>query len=362
MNDGYPTSQHQIAAKLGLSQATVSMALAGSPLISSAVRERVIAAAKEMGYHPDPNLRSLARYRRSTRAPSFHSTLAWVHNLRSENWWQQSAVYRSVFDAASARAEELGYRLENFWIDPSSCLSPRRATEILVSRGIRGLILLPTFEISPPIKLDWEHFTTVRFFDHLPASPNLHLVAADHYAAMHTVFDELLRRGYERPALLTSARMEHITLGQYSAAYLGMMRRLGHTDVPEIFYFDGLTRTKFDRWFRKNKPDCLVLAYVSEHLEEMAAILKAPQYQPPRKVGVAMLCLPDLDFHKVKLPDFSGIDECPPETGRRLIDLLTSLVENFQRGVLPSLFRHLIGGRWHEGKTLRPPKEIRKSK
>ena len=213
MNEGYPASQHKIAAKLGISQATVSMALAGSPLISSPVREKVNATAKAMGYHPDPSLRSLARYRRSTRHPSFHSTLAWTHNLLSERWWEPSAVYRTMFYAASARAEQLGYRLENFWMDPSSSLSPKRATEILVNRGIRGLILLPTFEISPPIELEWEHFATVRYFDLLQASPTMHLMCGDHYVAVQNVMDELVRRGYQRPAFLTSTRIEQITMG-----------------------------------------------------------------------------------------------------------------------------------------------------
>src|SRR5215831_6374354 len=40
----------EIAASLGLSRATVSLVLRGSPLVADSTRERVLAAMREMGY------------------------------------------------------------------------------------------------------------------------------------------------------------------------------------------------------------------------------------------------------------------------------------------------------------------------
>lgn len=49
-----------LAARLGLSQATVSRALSGHEAISAATRQRVAAAARELGYRPNPTARRLA--------------------------------------------------------------------------------------------------------------------------------------------------------------------------------------------------------------------------------------------------------------------------------------------------------------
>ena len=85
-----PVPQRAVAEHLGLSQATVSMALAGHPRIPAETRDRVLAAADELGYRPNPALRSLARYRKSVREPTYHATLAWVHTLNSAEAWKQT--------------------------------------------------------------------------------------------------------------------------------------------------------------------------------------------------------------------------------------------------------------------------------
>ncbi|MFC6714948.1 LacI family DNA-binding transcriptional regulator [Branchiibius cervicis] len=48
-----------IASQLGVSDATVSLALSGNPRISAATRERVLAAAKQLGYRPNTAARAL---------------------------------------------------------------------------------------------------------------------------------------------------------------------------------------------------------------------------------------------------------------------------------------------------------------
>ena len=57
-----------IAFKAGVSQATVSRALRGSPLVSLETRQRVQAVAKELNYKVDKNASSLRRQRASTLA------------------------------------------------------------------------------------------------------------------------------------------------------------------------------------------------------------------------------------------------------------------------------------------------------
>lgn len=56
-------TQHQIAKKLGVSRQLVTFALAGYPQVSEASRRRILAAAREMGYRPNPHARALKRGR-----------------------------------------------------------------------------------------------------------------------------------------------------------------------------------------------------------------------------------------------------------------------------------------------------------
>lgn len=355
-----PVSQHRIAGKLGLSQATVSMALAGNPRVAEGTRNRVAAIAAEMQYHPDPGLRALGRYRRAVRAPSYHATLGWVHNLDSPDWWHQSAVFRVVFDAAQKRAQRLGYQLENFWINRKE-MTPKRSTEILHSRGIDGLLLLPTFDYAPKIELDWSHFSAVRIADYLQGDSVMHLVGADQYAALRNVLARVGGLGYGRPGLVTSSRLEHCLLAQYSSAYLGVSHTVSECPWPKIYCVDTFDAPGFARWLKHEKPDVLVMAYISESLPKIMDTLARIPLRVPEDIGIAMACLPDQTFQK-GLPDFSGVDEGFAHIGERAVELLVGLCENFERGLPEMPIRHLLSGAWHEGKTLREqaPAALRK--
>lgn len=54
-------TQAQIAEKLGISRQLVTFALAGYPQVGTKSRERILAAALEMGYRPNPHARALLR-------------------------------------------------------------------------------------------------------------------------------------------------------------------------------------------------------------------------------------------------------------------------------------------------------------
>lgn len=56
-------TQAQIAKKLGVSRQLVTFALSGYPHVSKESRERIMAAALEMGYRPNPHARALRRKR-----------------------------------------------------------------------------------------------------------------------------------------------------------------------------------------------------------------------------------------------------------------------------------------------------------
>lgn len=56
-------TQEQIARRLGISRQLVTFALAGYPQVGAKSRARILAAAREMGYRPNPHARALKRGR-----------------------------------------------------------------------------------------------------------------------------------------------------------------------------------------------------------------------------------------------------------------------------------------------------------
>lgn len=72
-------TQEMIARKLGLSRQLVSFALSGHPQVSEASRKRILAAAQELGYKPNPYARALKRGRTGIVA-------LWIHDLFSTHY------------------------------------------------------------------------------------------------------------------------------------------------------------------------------------------------------------------------------------------------------------------------------------
>src|SRR2546430_10244684 len=54
-----PVTIHDVARRAQVSPSTVSRALSASHLVRGTTRDRVLAAAKELGYQPNPAARSL---------------------------------------------------------------------------------------------------------------------------------------------------------------------------------------------------------------------------------------------------------------------------------------------------------------
>jgi len=101
-------TQEQIARKLGVSRQLVAFALAGYPQVAPASRQRILAAAQEMGYRPNPHARALRRQRTGIIALFIPNQISthYSHVARELNRLvrrERQELIISEMDAAEAR-------------------------------------------------------------------------------------------------------------------------------------------------------------------------------------------------------------------------------------------------------------------
>jgi len=170
---GIRVTQQDIAARAGVHVTTVSLALRNHRSLPPVTRDKIQRLAKEMGYSPDPALSALMAYRRgaklirrnaASRAAKYYGTVAWVTNYPTRDGWSAGsgtcfALYR---DSAAERLAQHGYRLEDFWLREQG-LTAKRASQILFSRGIRGLLICPLPTDRGHLSLEWKKFSAVSF-------------------------------------------------------------------------------------------------------------------------------------------------------------------------------------------------------
>ncbi len=103
-------TQEQIARKLGVSRQLVTFALAGYPQVSEASRRKILAAAREMGYRPNPHARALKRGRTGIVALWVPDQISshYNHVAREMNTLVKQARQELILsEVASAEAEAI---------------------------------------------------------------------------------------------------------------------------------------------------------------------------------------------------------------------------------------------------------------
>ena len=343
-------NQREIAAKLGITQAAVSMALRGDRRISAEMRQRVRDTAKELDYHPHAYVNVLMSHIRSGKKLSDKGVIAMMVEGRSEKVWHNNASYRLFHEGLLRRSDELGFRIESFFLgDPE--VSPAKVERILRSRGIQGLILGPPYRGDVALNLHWERYAAVAVGYGWPRL-ELDRVVYDHYQNFMTAFHELRKLGYRRigTVLHQSFVDENRRKFRWYSSHLECQSNLQPEErIPILrnphFIMTGLDKMKltlplFRKWYRKWKPDALLTLGGLER-----DWLIASQMRTPEDIGLACLA------HAVD-GNFAQMDEKAEEAGAAAVDIIASKIARNEIG--PSSYPRIvmIQGRWKPGSSL----------
>lgn len=343
-------TQRDLARLAAVSPMTVSLALRDHPSISLATRQRIRRLAKQHDYWPDPTLAALNAYRIKQAPARYHGNIAWLTCFPTRHGWRSLIQSAGYFDGACARAMELGYRVEEFWLhEPGTGLSARRATQILLARNIRGLIVAPLPEPRGILDLEWKHFSAVALGYSL-LSPHLHVVMNHQFRNMKHVVQHLYEQGYRRIGFAMPSyndeRVDHNYLGGFWIAQQDIPRAVSRLAPLLTKSFDQKT---FFTWFNRVRPDAVVVA--ASLVYEVICWLQEKNLRVPDDLGLAVASVPYCDTA------ISGMNENVSTIGAHAVETVVGMIHRNERGIPKHPISLLLEGVWSPGQTVRtmPP-------
>ena len=325
-----------IAAKAGVSQMTVSMALRNHPRISEGTRQRIQELAATMGYRPDPVLSRLMAHLRSAGAGAKTETVAYLVSRGHGTAWRKTYL-GLMFDGAVARAATLGYKLEVLDLEEPG-MTTHRMNTILRSRGIEGVLIAPRSLGGSHLRLNFAHLAAA----HVGATlwrPALHSAHHDYFHGTMLMMRNLVRHGYRRIGFVSSRSLARTTGHQEEAAFLYYGARLRESPVPPLLLPEWDTPT-FLAWHRRYRPDAIATCYL-----DVKPALREAGYAAPDSVGIALNWLPPGDTSAGIRQDFEA-------TGATAFDLVESQLRRHEHGVPAQPKAALIRGQWVEGDSV----------
>jgi DNA-binding LacI/PurR family transcriptional regulator len=334
-----PTLQ-SLARLAGVSPSTVSRALRGHPLLKPETVARIRALAERVGYQANPLISDVMRRVRKQGGLRGLGTLAYLTFHDTPEGWRANATYRAFHAGAVRRAQELGFALETHWARQPH-LSARRLTEILLARGITGVVIGPRPKQLAVDLLDWEHFSAAVVGVPIPGLSH-HRAGSFQGHNMAVLLSALATRGYRRPGLaLLEVQAGSSDPGWLAAWALHQQQQPARLRVP-LLVLPQLAPPLFQTWFREHEPDVVIGLE-----DDFVAWLRQLGRRVPDDVGYARLSRPATG----RSP--AGIHQFPEEIGAAAIELVTSQIFSGHRGRPTTARALLIEGEWRDGWSLR---------
>ncbi|MDQ8198598.1 LacI family DNA-binding transcriptional regulator [Pelagicoccus enzymogenes] len=334
-------NQAEIARALGLSQSTVSIALKGDTRVAKKTREAIKKKAEELGYVPDPNLFALSLYRTQSKADKIVAGMAWVTNFPTKDGWKDMRMIRDYRKGAEEQARKMGYQLYDFWLgDPE--VSSQRFRQILLARGIRGLIFAPQAEFHTTIDLDFSDFAAVTL-GYTLWKPELHLVSNHQHRTIRLAYRSLQNLGYQKIGMVMNSWVDRRVAGSFTGGFLSLNPTLKGKGFVAPHLYEDFDSAAFEKWFNKWKPDALISSGdCSKNVKEWA---KNKGLVLGKDFAFAELNLMDLDG------SIAGVSQRGELIGKSAASVVDSLLNHFEYGIPAAPLRTLVEGVWVDGAT-----------
>ena len=333
-----------VGRRCGYHCSTVGLALRNHPRITEATRQRILKAAEELGYRPDPALSSLIAHRRNLQTPTGVSTIGVLSDSSPARRWRDSHFTgREYFEGMVHQANALGFQLDEFSIG-NDHEKQKRVDGILKARGIRSVVVAPMHSLTLPLSIDWSAYSAVAIGYSLP-KPRLRCVTHQHRTGAQMAVEELLRLGYQRVALILPFSYDK-RVGHGSSAGFFCSSQLYRDRMEFLSYFtmdhNNLCTEEVLGWIRSNRPEAVITS--QQHFHDY---LVHQGFRIPEDIGYV-----ELGWNRNR-PEISGVNQNSTEVGKEVINWIAALNEVNRLGLPLVREIRLVQGTWVPGKTVR---------
>jgi len=245
-----PVTLQHVAKKAGVSATTASHALRGSGVVKMSTREKVHAAAAELGYQLDLNASALARRSRSGSA----------RYVKTACLGPGSKANVEMLESTCNTLKILGHNIEYHTVETSDEM--RQEISRLYHAGVDGLLFYRTSHLAEDLTARemLDHFYLVEI-GQISAQLPIDRVRTDHFLSTFRLWKICHDRGFRR---IGAALMSHRTriieddtrLGGILAAQSSVASR-AITKIPP-FLGNFSDEKGLLRWLRKHRPDCVI--------------------------------------------------------------------------------------------------------
>jgi LacI family transcriptional regulator len=327
-----------IARECGVSHTTVSLALRDHERISLATKKRVREMAERLGYRRHPMLSALMANLSQSHPSTAAVPLAALYT-HTESAVDGNDYHRVVWQGMQERAGELGFKLDRFFFDQKK-MTAKRVSQILVTRGIRGVVIPAFLWAGGHLSIDWDEFCVISV-GYSMLRPNMHRVCPDQYRAIRMALRELRHLGYTRPGLVLNEQSDVRTLNLWRSGFYGLEYGGKRRGVVPVLETEAINETLLLQWYKKYKPDVII----SSDLEIVGPLQKSG-LDFPKDIGLISLDLRDNG------KAIAGINQNGKLVGAAAIEQLVQLLYYNESGI-PEFPRVLqIPSIWRDGESV----------
>ncbi len=344
-----------VAKQAGVHVTTVSLALRNHPKLPETTRLRLQQLAREMGYTPDPVLRALVAYRGKVMPRLNPPTLAYVTNWATRWGWKKTTAHPDFYAGAEARAKELGFHLEHFWMREPG-LTQGRLSRILHARGIQGVIVASHGrEMGDELQFDWEQFSAVKI-DYFPHQPALHNVTNNQCDIARLAMTKVIATGYRRIGFVMHRGWDHAVDHLWTAGFLCEREHLPAKDRLPVHVFPEaqpverwlnesggsveVELTAFKKWYDHYKPEVIISKW-----SFIEGAIRTLGLRVPQDVAFVDLFLDNTNG------GVAGVRQNHGTVGALAVEILAGQLQQNKRGVPEIPTTTYVEGTWFPGAT-----------
>ena len=342
-----------IARAAGVHTTTVSLAMRNHPRIPGETKARIRALAEKMGYTPDPIMRALVAYRSNSATRRSIPTLAYLTNWKTRWGWKKITAHPDFYAGAEAKARELGFKLEHFWLGEPD-LTQGRLDSILRARGIIGLIIASHgFALGDALQLDWSRYSAIKI-DYYPHQPLLHNVTNNQCDIARLAMRRVMDAGYRRIGFVMHRGWDRAADHYWTAGFLCEQQNVEEHERIPAYIFPGprpiegwfneyglpgtVDATDFRCWFEKYRPEVIL-----SNASFVMPALKSMGLRIPRDVAFAELFLQDCSGVT------AGVRQNHTTVGALAVELLAGQLQCNKYGVPEIPTTTFVEGTWFDG-------------